>query len=359
MSVRTESNQIVRDQAAHWSALLNSGETLSQGELRSFHSWLEVPSNARAFNEYQSMVVLIQDLPTDKRATLLSTLGPRDPRFPGLRALFAQPFKLTAAAAALAAFAAFASWLVLKPAGDLVSHTYTTNTGEERTIVLPDGSVANLNTQSRLRWIGTPKERHVSLERGEVFFRIAHDVSRPFRVTVGTSEIRDLATEFDVYRKASGSVLVTVLSGQVVVKELTTNGGHAAWTERLVRPNEQMEYTPATLIADVHSVAAEKSVLWREGLLELEGQSFTTIVGELNRYSTKQILVADPRIDASQAKFSGTLNIHDMPSALKHIQELQPIEVTDTGDSYVLTYKADASVATRADATQRNGAGRK
>jgi len=358
MSVRTESNQIACEQAAHWIELLNSGEILSKGELQSFHSWLQVPSNARAFHEYQFMVGLIEGLPKDKQASLVNTIVPQEPRFPALRALFAQPFKLSAAAAALAAVAAVATWLGLRPAA-VPSVVYSTNTGEERTVVLPDGSVAHLNTQSRLRWIGTAKERHVALERGEVLFRVAHDATRPFRVTVDKSEIRDLATEFDVYRKSNGSVMVTVLSGQVAVKELTTNGTQPAWTERLVKPNEQIEYTPATLISDVHSVSAAKSVLWREGLLELQGQSFTTIVGELNRYSTKQILIADPRIDASRAKFSGTLNIHDMSGSLKHIQQFEPIDVTDTGESYVLTYKADASAAGRADAAQQNGAGRK
>jgi ferric-dicitrate binding protein FerR (iron transport regulator) len=127
----------------------------------------------------------------------------------------------------------------------------------------------------------------------------------------------------------------------------------------LVKPNQQIEYTPATLISDVHPVTAANSILWRDGLLELEGQSFTTIVGELNRYSTKQVLVADPRIDASEAKFSGTLNIRDLPGALKHIQQLQPIEVTDTGDSYVLTYKADASATGHGDAARQMGAGRR
>src|SRR5581483_10779926 len=152
MSVRTESNQIACEQAAHWIELLNSGEILSKGELQSFHSWLQVPSNARAFHEYQFMVGLIEGLPKDKQASLVNTIVPQEPRFPALRALFAQPFKLSAAAAALAAVAAVATWLGLRPAA-VPSVVYSTNTGEERTVVLPDGSVAHLNTQSRLRWI--------------------------------------------------------------------------------------------------------------------------------------------------------------------------------------------------------------
>jgi transmembrane sensor len=357
MSVRTESNQTIRDQAAYWTTQLDSGESLSEGELQNFHSWLEVPRNARAFKEYQSLLVLIQDLPRDKRATLLALPIP-EPGTGFLRALFAHPFRLSAAAVALAALVALAGWVGLRPITEFTSQTYATGTGEARTVVLPDQSLAHLNTQSRIRWTGSGQDRRVILERGEVLFRVAHNVTRPFLVTVGNSEIRDLATEFDVYRKSNGSIVVTVLSGQVAVKELTKAGAQPAWSERLLKPNQQIEYTPANLIADVHAVAASKSVRWREGLLETEGQSFTNIVTELNRYSNKQILIADPRLEAADFKFGGRLNIHDIPAALDYIQQLEPpIVVTDTGESYVLTYKADASGG-RATAGQQDGAGR-
>jgi len=358
MPVRTESNQTIRDQAAYWTTQLDSGESLSEGQLQEFHSWLEKPHNARAFKEYQSMLLLIQDLPRDKRASLVAQPEP-DPSFFSLSSLLAHPLRRSAAAVALVAVVAAAAWVGLQPIKELTSKTYTTGTGEARTVVLPDRSVAHLNTQSRLRWTGSGKDRQVILERGEVIFQVSHDSTRPFRVTVGNSEIRDLATEFDVYRKSNGSIVVTVLTGQVSVKELTTGGAQPAWSERLLKPNEQIEYTPANLIADVHTVSAPKSVRWREGLLETEGQSFTTIVTELNRYSNKQILIADPRLESADFKFGGRLNIHDIPAALDYIQQLEPpIVVTDTGESYVLTYKADASAGDRANAIRHNGAGR-
>jgi transmembrane sensor len=359
MLSRTESNPTVRDQAAYWTAVLDSGEALTEDQLRCFHSWLEIPSNARAFKEYQSMVVLIEDLPKDKRDTLASLPIPQ-PWFLSLSTLLDHPFKFSAVAATLVAVASLALWTGFRPVKEFASQTYTTGTGEARTVVLRDGSVAHLNTQSRLRWIGSGKERRVALERGEVFFQVAHDPTRPFRVTVGNSEIRDLATEFDVYRKSNGSIVVTVLSGQVSVKELTAGSAVPAWSERLLKSNQQIEYTPAALIADVHNVAGTKSVRWREGLLETEGQSFTNIVGELNRYSVKQILIADPRLEAADFKFGGRLSIHDIPTALDYIKQLEPIVVTDTDDSYVLTYKAEASpgMHANANAAQSDGAER-
>jgi transmembrane sensor len=338
-SAHLKSNKSARDQAAMWTTMLESGE-MSSDELKSFHVWLEEPTNARALSECRSLLSMVQDLPRPKAASLLA-LPPHQSRFPALAQLFTHPWRLSAVAVAALVIVLTGAWLGFRPVREYVSQTYTTETGETRSIVLPDGSTAVLNTQSRVRWIGTGKDRRVALDRGEVLFHVAHDPTRPFRVTAGNSEIRDLATEFDVYRKSSGSVVVTVLSGQVAVKELVAGGAQPAWPERQLKSNEQVEYTPAKLIADVHPTDAAKAVLWREGLLVTEGQSFATVVGELSRYSSKQILIADPHVYAADINIGGTLGIHDVPAALDRIQKLAPIVVTDTEGAYILTYKVD------------------
>ena len=85
MSVRTESNQTIRDEAAYWTTQLVSGESLSEIQLQTFHSWLAQPPNERAFREYQSMKVLIQDQPKNKRAALVEQLPVPHPRLHTLR----------------------------------------------------------------------------------------------------------------------------------------------------------------------------------------------------------------------------------------------------------------------------------
>ena len=343
MSVRTESHIDV--EAASWTTLLESGE-MSQTQLQTFHRWLEEPLHARALGKYRSMLGMIQDLPRHRTASLIDMPVPHG-RFPFLASLFSQPLRLSAITAAVATVVAVGAWQHFPSVREYMTQTYTTGTGEARTIVLPDGSVAYLNTQSTIGWDGSDKERHVVLERGEVLFEVAHDPSHPFRVTVGNSEIQDLATEFDVYRKANGNVVVTVLSGQVAIKEFAAGGTQPAWKERKLNSNEQMEYGQTKLIDDVHPTDASKSVRWREGLLETEGQPLTTLVNELNRYSNKPIVIADQRVKDAHLDIGGTVPIHNVPVALARIQSLQridhldPIVVTDTGKSYVISYKID------------------
>ena len=354
MSAQNELNSTVLNEAAAWTTAVDSGE-MSEEKRLDFHAWLDEPRNARALSEIRTLVALIEELPEQKAATL-SRMPLAHARFPALARLIDRPWQLSGLTAAALAILVIGAWFNFRPVREYFTQSYSTETGEARTIVLKDGSVVHLNTKSRVRWIGTGKDRRVALELGEALFAVSHDATRPFRVTVGNSEIRDLATEFDVYRKSNGSVVVTVLSGQVAIKDL---GGHPpAWAERQVKPNEQIEYSPATLIADTHAVDAPKAVRWRAGLLETAGQSFATVVSELNRYTNKQILIADPRVDATDLKLGGALGVHDIPEALHLIQETAPVVVTDNGDSYVLSFKADAAATKQLIAPQQNAAGR-
>ncbi len=336
--IHTGSNNPV-EQAASWTTLLESGE-MSGTEREAFHAWLEEPRNVRALGEFRSLLGLIQGLPEHNARTLLGLPLPQA-LFPRLSAWLARPLRLAAITTAVLAVLATGAWYGFRPVRELITQTYSTETGELRTILLRDGTVAHLNTESRIRWVGA---RRVALLQGEALFEVAHDPQHPFRVTVDNSEIRDLATRFDVYRKSNGNVVVTVLSGQVAVKEIASGSASPAWNERRLSPNEQIEYTASSLVADVHPVTAQKTVRWREGLLETEGQSIATIVEELNRYSSKRILIADPRLTAEGSGIGGTLAIHDVPAALQRIQRIGTIVVTDIGDAYVLTSKPENPV---------------
>jgi transmembrane sensor len=342
MFARSESEMTIRDQASVWATLLDSGD-LSEGQRKDFHVWLEDPRHERELARQQTLLFLAQDIGPEDKASLGRTIADSEGKFDALRRLLAQPLWISGAATA-AAIVVIGGWLGVRPVREFFTQSYTTEVGEMRTVTLKDGTIVHLNTHSQLAWVGTGTDRHVVLLQGEVFFEVVHDATRPFRITVDHSEIRDIGTQFDVYRKSSGSVVVTVISGQVAVQETGAGGAQPPWAERQLKANEQIEYTPSSLIADVHSTVAPKAVRWREGLLETEGQAFSTVVGELNRYSNKQILVPDPPASLQGINIGGTLNVHDVPAALKRIQKLGHIVVTDTPNAYILSYKADPAV---------------
>jgi transmembrane sensor len=88
--------------------------------------------------------------------------------------------------------------------------------GEQRTIRLQDGTRLTLNSNSKVVVRFAKAQRHVTLARGEAYFEVVHNQQRPFIVTVGDHEIRDVGTVFMV-RYGNGNAAITLLEGEVTV----------------------------------------------------------------------------------------------------------------------------------------------
>ncbi len=218
--------------------------------------------------------------------------------------------------------------------------TYQTGVGQIRSVVLPDGSVAYLNTDTRLRWVGSPGNRRVRLLRGEAFFEVVHEPTRPFRIFLAHSEVQVLGTRFDVYRKSDGNVRVTVVSGRVSVEGLG-NGTPAtpSWSRHLTA-NQQIEYSPVGLITDVHPVLAFNVIRWRQGIIETRGEPFSRFVGDLSRYTSQRIVITDPRV--AQMRIGGAFSIRNVSATLARISRIEPITVTHEDGELVLGYRSEA-----------------
>jgi transmembrane sensor len=95
-------------------------------------------------------------------------------------------------------------------------NTYSTAIGEQRSLALADGSTVELNAHSKIRVRFAADRRTVELLQGQALFYVAKDRTRPFVVESGGAEVRAVGTEFDVYRRTSGTT-VTVIEGRVAV----------------------------------------------------------------------------------------------------------------------------------------------
>lgn len=93
---------------------------------------------------------------------------------------------------------------------------YITGVGEQRTLRLQDGTRLTLNSNSKVVVRFAKARRHVTLARGEAYFEVVHNQQRPFIVTVGDHDIRDVGTVFMV-RYGNGNAAITLLEGEVTV----------------------------------------------------------------------------------------------------------------------------------------------
>jgi transmembrane sensor len=324
----------IRTQAASWHTRMGRG--LTEARRRGFETWIADPVNAREFHAQRALLDVATELKGRPRAELLGSLAQPTSMLSWGGRLTAGPVWASGLATATGVLAIAIGWSALRSEG-YVAQTYRTATGQVRTVVLPDGSVVGLNTQTQLEWVGTPTDRRVRLIRGEAYFEVVHDPSRPFRILLAHSQVQVLGTRFDVYQMANGDVRVSVMSGMVAVEGLDSAvGAQPSWSRRLTS-GQQIEYSPVGLVADVHAIVAPKVIRWRHGMLETQGEPLSDFVSDLSRYTTERIVISDPR--AASQKVGGAFSVRNIDDTLDRLSRIAPVSVTHKSSEVILGYR--------------------
>ncbi len=149
-------------------------------------------------------------------------------------------------------------------------------TGKTFRINLADGTAVWLNNLSELTFpvsFDKSNNRIVSL-KGEAYFEVAHDASRPFKVMVNGIELKVLGTKFNVNAFQAKTVSATLLKGSV---SMATNNAVC-----LLKPGQQavsndgkIKLSPADL---------EKVMAWKNGYFYFKEDGIEAILGQLSRW---------------------------------------------------------------------------
>jgi transmembrane sensor len=182
---------------------------------------------------------------------------------------------------------------------------YATGVGEIRRVPLADGSVAAINTASSIQIRVDAKQRNVKLEAGEAWFQVAKDKQRPFVVDAGRVRVRAVGTAFAVRLRSNGA--------QVFV----TEGVVEAWVEgaeghrvRIAAGGKAFVSNDAAInVAATEPSAVDRSLAWRAGKIDLDGNRLDFAVGEFNRYNARKLIIADPALAAEE--FDGIFRVDD------------------------------------------------
>lgn len=170
---------------------------------------------------------------------------------------------------------------------------YETAIGGHETVPLADGSRVELNTDTRLTARISESARTVVLEKGEAYFEIFHDKTRPFIVEAGNKKITVLGTKFTVWRKGD-EVEVIVTEGRVQIQSSTGQG--------ILQPTVIQKGTQAllrrqgVLIAQKSEGELKDALGWRQGVLFFDQMDLANVAGEFNRYNRVKLVIADPQV---------------------------------------------------------------
>ena len=157
----------------------------------------------------------------------------------------------------------------------------TNATGRPQSLALADGSTVTLRPGGRLRYparFAPGQERVVEL-RGEAFFQVFHDASRPFRVLTDKLETVVLGTSFTVRAEpGQPEATVQVRTGRVRVRPRP--GQPAAPDAAVVlRPNQEVVYSPA--MPTLHPVLVAHPALLQPEPLSFDERPVAEVLGSL------------------------------------------------------------------------------
>ena len=186
---------------------------------------------------------------------------------------------------------------VLEPFNTETDRIYTTAVGERLVVTLPDGSQVTLDTRSQLRVAWSKRERNVKLVRGQALFEVAKDRTRPFVVEARNQRLVAVGTAFDV-RVEGRQMKVTMVEGTVRVEPATaTLDGRTTSPSpvRMLTAGEQLVVN-AQSEDYIHRTNPDRATSWQRGQLIFDDTRLEDAVGELNRYSQTQIVLADPTL---------------------------------------------------------------
>lgn len=230
--------------------------------------------------------------------------------------------------------------LLTQPAG--TTHTLSTAVALHATNPLPDGSVVELGARSRIATRYSEAERRVVIEEGEAYFDVAHDPERPFVVQVGGLSVIAVGTAFNV-RSGQERVVVTVTEGRVRLARAAPAGpGRPPVPAVEAGAGEQATFSARQGTIDVAMADPGVATAWREGVLKFVHEPLDEVVANLNRYSTRQIVLADPRL--AQLRYTGTVFGTRLDDWLDAVEGVFPITVTYDGTDRILLVVREGSV---------------
>ncbi|MCK8455164.1 FecR family protein [Sphingomonas faeni] len=280
-------------QAAEWLARLHADDRTPDDEA-AFRAWRNAnPHHADAF---------------ERASTIWESVGGLGPLPATSPPQMSRRAVLAGAAAVVAAGGMVFGWQ------EAIAGVYRTNVGEQRRLLLEDGTRVMLDTATRFRFHPETDARILSLSAGRINLNVAKD-ARPFVIEAGAQRASLPAGRVDI-RRDGESVAFTAIEGTPRILRdgtaLALAPGHrmmmtAGHAERVDRP-------------DLRDVIA-----WQDGRLAFRDETLSQAVAEMNRYTNRPLIVADPRVGG--LRLSGMYRVGDPEAFARSIAILLPVRV--------------------------------
>ena len=328
-----------RKQASHWWELLHS-DSASSADHREFGEWVaRSPERVEAYLQTARLVQAIKSPKLIWPKTAAEVLIRQAKASPET----VLPFSTVRVAATVgrvearhfqSRFAWVAAAVLLMGIGLVLfllesPQEFQTALGEQRSVLLADGSRVTLNTASTIAVNLHKSRREVRLMRGEALFEVAHDAARPFVVRAGNALLEDVGTQFNVDMRSNGTT-VTVVEGRVAVdsgrpSESAGADGVGTVGGLILGANDRIVITPAGPGAPQHGVNVASSMAWTQLQLMFEQRRLSEVAEEFNRYNRERIDIVSAELNRQEV--TGVFEAKDPASFVAFLSRIPGVEI--------------------------------
>ncbi len=196
---------------------------------------------------------------------------------------------------------------------------YLTQAGARDEFKLPDGSRMILNTASAVSLDFEGSKRSVTLLKGEAYFDVVPDPTRPFTVAATFSEVEVKGTAFSV-RTESNEDTVVLEHGHVDVTRLPEQTDMAS-----LEPGESISANAAAF-SGVKKTDPSTSHAWLQGRVVFDDQPFEQVLGEIGRYYGHTIIVANDQLN--HIRINGNYRLDDPERVIRSLSTAAGASVT-------------------------------
>lgn len=332
--------ETIDQEADIWLIKLDRDEPLTSKELAELQEWM---ARSPAHREELSRMAEVwgeMNILTQLSVPLGRTQKTRQSWY---QSVFNWPSNILAQAASVVIVCGVLLTMLLLPTAiDQSNGQYATELGQQQSYLLADGSKIQLNTNSRLRVAFGEEHRDIYLQEGEVYFDVAKNKHKPFRVFAGNGRVQAIGTAFTVRLKEDRAVQVTVTEGRVGLAGMAsteTSDQQALSASRTAQLGVLIAGQGATIKQEINidsskNAAVAKPVLadleiystddlsqrmaWRKGLLIFSGEPLEEVVAEISRYT--DVVITIPEASVRAIKVGGQFEVGDTQMMLSALE---------------------------------------
>jgi transmembrane sensor len=204
--------------------------------------------------------------------------------------------------------------------------TQTAVKGERKEIRLQDGSTVFLNSNSSITYPENFGETRQIKLRGEAYFKVHRDTTKPFVVSTQDVSVKVLGTSFNINSYKHNDSRVSVLTGKV---EVTSPSGKKVILTKNLQANliDNLDFT-------VSRVESKNGIAWTDNVIFLENTSLGETARIIENWYNIRVDFEDRALE--KLTISGKFKDEKLENVLNSIALLKQLEIIYITKNHVL-----------------------